>query len=80
MKKKLLLTLAIVIFALIAAPAYAADTDGDGLLDSVETNTGIYVSPTDTGTDPLVADTDGDGAGDWYEVTASYTDPTDSGD
>ncbi|MFN7951805.1 MAG: hypothetical protein U0610_08750 [bacterium] len=35
------------------------DTDGDRLNDCAETNTGIYVSPTDTGTDPFDADTDG---------------------
>ncbi|BCX48834.1 hypothetical protein HAHE_27420 [Haloferula helveola] len=46
----------------------AVDTDGDGLDDSVETNTGIYVSPLDTGTAPNDPDTDGDGVGDWYEV------------
>jgi alpha-galactosidase len=57
-----------------------ADTDDDTLDDGVETNTGTYVSATDTGTDPTVADTDGDDAGDWYEITASYTDPTDSND
>jgi hypothetical protein len=40
--------------------ASSTDTDFDGLDDLVETNTGIYVSPTDTGTDPDSADTDGD--------------------
>ena len=52
-----------------------ADTDADGLKDGVETNTGTYVSTTDTGTSPLNADTDGDEAGDWYEITASFTNP-----
>ncbi len=52
------------------------DTDGDGLLDSVETDTGVYVSPTDTGTDPNVADTDGDTYNDGDEVDAG-TDPND---
>ena len=32
-----------------------ADTDGDGLSDGVETNTGTYVSATNTGTDPKKA-------------------------
>ena len=32
------------------------DTDGDGLPDSIETNTGVFVSLTDTGTDPNNAD------------------------
>lgn len=44
------------------------DDDNDGLLDVVETNTGIYVSPTDTGTDPFLADTDGDGVADGEEL------------
>ena len=37
------------------------DDDGDGLLDSVETDTGFYINGQDTGTDPLDPDTDGDG-------------------
>jgi N-acetylneuraminic acid mutarotase len=32
------------------------DTDGDGLSDDIETNTGVFVSITDTGTDPNSAD------------------------
>ncbi len=61
---------AVVRCLLVAFPGslLAVDTDGDGLDDSVETNTGIYVSRFDTGTNPLVADSDGDGVGDWYEV------------
>ena len=54
------------------------DTDGDGLGDGVETGTGVFVDETDTGTNPTVADSDGDDAEDWYEVAASFTDPTDS--
>jgi hypothetical protein len=46
------------------------DTDGDGLPDGVETNTGFFVSATDTGTNPAVADTDSDGLNDAQEVTA----------
>jgi subtilisin-like proprotein convertase family protein len=46
----------------------AADTDSDGLCDSVETNTGIYVSPTNTGTSPTNPDTDGDALKDGWEV------------
>ena len=53
-----------------------SDSDRDGLPDGVETNTGTFVDATDTGTDPKLADSDGDGAGDWYEVFASFTDPT----
>lgn len=52
------------------------DTDGDGLGDSVETNTGTFVSASDTGTNPNVADTDLDGLNDGEEVTTFNTDPT----
>ena len=45
-------------------------------IDIHETGTGVYVSPTDTGSDPLVADTDGDGYDDGAEVAAG-TDPND---
>ena len=45
-----------------------ADTDGDGLGDAVETNTGTYVSATNTGTDPKKADTDKDGLADGVET------------
>jgi len=38
-----------------------SDTDADGLLDGVETNTGVFVDANDTGTDPNNPDTDGDG-------------------
>ncbi|MBW1691920.1 MAG: right-handed parallel beta-helix repeat-containing protein, partial [Deltaproteobacteria bacterium] len=54
------------------------DTDGDGLQDSYETNTGTYVSPTDTGTDPANPDTDGDGLEDGAEVITYSTDPNDT--
>ncbi|MEY4243612.1 MAG: hypothetical protein RLZZ245_1197 [Verrucomicrobiota bacterium] len=47
------------------------DDDGDGLLDGVETNTGIYVSAEDSGTNPLLADTDGDGFSDGEELTSA---------
>lgn len=44
------------------------DADRDGLADCVETNTGIYNGPNDTGTDPRNPDTDGDGLTDYEEV------------
>lgn len=44
------------------------DSDGDRLPDSAETNTGLYVSPSNTGTNPLLADTDGDAIADGDEV------------
>jgi hypothetical protein len=52
------------------------DDDGDGLLDVVETGTGIFVGPADTGTDPLQADTDHDYYSDGAEVAAG-TNPND---
>lgn len=45
-----------------------ADTDDDGLSDAVETGTGAYKSPQDTGSDPVKADTDNDGFLDGQEV------------
>lgn len=67
-----------VIGAGIVSPIVLAedlDDDGDGLADLVETGTGVFVSATDTGTDPLVADTDADGSPDGEEVAAG-SDPT----
>jgi hypothetical protein len=46
----------------------AEDADGDGLANCVETGTGVYAGPTDTGTDPRNPDTDGDGLLDGEEV------------
>ncbi|HSP42162.1 MAG TPA: hypothetical protein VLO11_04785, partial [Luteolibacter sp.] len=55
------------------------DSDYDALSDGIETNTGVLVDrKTDSGTSPVLADTDGDGAGDWYEITATFTSPFDS--
>ncbi len=47
-----------------------ADTDYDGLSDFAETNTGTYVSASNTGTNPAKSDTDGDFARDGAEVAA----------
>lgn len=47
------------------------DTDSDGLADGVETDTGTFVSATNTGTDPLNPDTDGDGRRDGDEVNGA---------
>jgi hypothetical protein len=50
------------------------DDDNDGLSDAVETRTGIFLSSSDTGTDPNNPDSDGDGVLDGAEVMAG-TDP-----
>ncbi len=51
------------------------DTDGDGLLDGVETNTGTFVSASDTGTDPLNTDSDNDLINDFDETNSPTRDP-----
>ena len=53
-----------------------ADTDSDGLKDIFETNTGIFLSASDTGSDPRNPDTDGDGYSDEWEVSDA-TNPLD---
>jgi len=55
--------------------AIGLDTDADGLCDSAETNTAVYVSAGNTGTDPRNPDTDGDGLLDGEEVTEFRTNP-----
>jgi cytochrome c peroxidase len=49
-----------------------SDDDNDGLLDVVETGTGVYVSPTNTGTNSLDTDTDNDGRPDGVEVAQGW--------
>ena len=57
-----------------------ADTDGDGLSDGVETNTGTYVSATNTGTNPKKADSDKDGLADGVETnTGEFVDEENTG-
>lgn len=59
------------------SPAFLdTDDDNDGLRDSVETNTGVYHSPAETGSDPNLSDSDGDGFSDGTEVFAG-SDPND---
>jgi hypothetical protein len=56
------------------------DSDNDGIKDGAETNTGIFVSATDTGTNPLSADTDSDGLSDLVETnTGTLVDADDTG-
>jgi hypothetical protein len=52
------------------------DDDNDGLLDSVETNTGVLVSASDTGSNPFDPDSDDDGRPDGLEI-ANGSDPND---
>ena len=63
---------------IVLAASPSSDEDGDGLLDIVETDTGVYVSPTDTGTDPFDPDSDGDGLSDGDEVNLHGSDPLDA--
>ncbi|MDP2897382.1 MAG: CotH kinase family protein [bacterium] len=55
--------------------AIGLDTDADGLCDSVETNSGVFQSAANTGTDPRNPDTDGDGLSDGDEVNVHKTNP-----
>lgn len=48
------------------------DTDGDGLLDGVESNSGKFVNAADPGTHPLKPDTDADGFADGFEAQRGY--------
>jgi hypothetical protein len=52
----------------VCSTSSGGDTDQDGLLDSVETNTGTFVSTTNTGTNPNDPDTDDDGISDGDET------------
>ena len=52
----------------LSFPPPDGDSDNDGLPDSVETHTGIFLSVNNTGTDPLNPDTDGDGWRDGDEI------------
>ncbi len=51
------------------------DTDRDGLNDSVETNTGTYLTPFQTGTNPFDPDSDDDGLMDGIEVSKYGSSP-----
>jgi len=55
--------------------SFGIDQDGDGLTDSVETNTGTYISANNTGTNPSNPDSDNDGLKDGEEVITYGTNP-----
>ena len=55
------------------------DTDMDGLLDGVESNTGTWNGADDTGTDPNNADSDDDGLSDGVENPDLAHNPLDPG-
>jgi hypothetical protein len=63
---------AVLVGGLTVAPGGTAssigDSDSDGLADVVETNTGIFNGPADTGTDPNDPDKDNDGLTDGSEI------------
>ena len=50
---------------------HVADSDGDGWLDAVETNTGLYVDGKNTGMNPLLGDSDGDTLSDVDELLST---------
>jgi hypothetical protein len=58
----------------------ALDRDEDLLRNGHETNTGVFVSATDTGSNPALKDTDGDGFADGDEVLNLGSDPNDPND
>jgi uncharacterized delta-60 repeat protein len=51
------------------------DEDGDGVANQYETGTGMYVSPTDTGTSSTNPDSDRDGLTDGQEVYRIHSNP-----
>ncbi len=62
-------------FRVASVDLTALDSDGDGLSDAVETNTGVFVSASGTGTNPNNPDTDGDGISDDVEVNTLNSNP-----
>ena len=66
-----------IVVSVLASIQSGLDADGDGLPDAVETNTGIFVSASDTGTDPNAANTDNDAFSDGEEVLFLFSDPND---
>ena len=74
----------LILISIFSAPsalfAVPGDADNDGIPDAYETGTGVWVSPTNTGTNPNVADTDGDGLSDGVETnTGIYVSASNTG-
>jgi YVTN family beta-propeller protein len=69
----------VIVGGLVLVPGETAtgmtDTDGDGLVDAVESNTGVFVDTRNTGTDPNDADTDHDLLSDGAEVLIYHSNP-----
>ena len=61
-------------FRIAALPEFP-DSDGDGIEDPYETNTGEFVSKENTGTNPNNPDSDGDGLTDGIEINLYGTNP-----
>ncbi len=60
--------------------ANSTDSDSDGLRDDVESDTGVWISPENTGTSPRYLDTDRDGIPDGAETnTGIYMSAQDTG-
>jgi arylsulfatase A-like enzyme len=62
--------LPVLLILILPCPLSAAsgDADNDGLRDAVETNTGVFISSENTGTNPNLADSDGDSLTDGMEL------------
>ncbi|MDP3938715.1 MAG: thrombospondin type 3 repeat-containing protein, partial [Deltaproteobacteria bacterium] len=66
--------------SLILASCPTCDFDMDGLLDTVENNTGNFAGPSQTGTSPFDPDSDNDGLLDGVETnTNTFVDANDTG-
>lgn len=64
----------------IGTDPFDSDSDDDGLLDGVESNTGTWVSASNTGTNPLDNDSDDDGYLDgWENNSGTFVDGTNTG-
>ena len=54
--------------SLIVSSVAPVDSDEDGLIDDVETGTGVFIDASDTGSDPNNPDSDADGVLDGIEI------------